>query len=114
MSELLYFNGDDLDAIDPNRVYTVQDDGSIAVSDVFTGESSESLGGSASYADVTKKLWSERFGALDIDADYDGYSDRIEYSISDNNRFYLMDDEVWLGYFDDSGNVTALVKLQKS
>lgn len=110
MSELLYYSGDNFDDIDPVRRYQYAD-GGITVIDGLTGASMTSDGGDKAYAEVDETTWKEMFSS-GLEPDISGYDQRIEYTVSDSHRIYLMDDEIWLGIFDN-GTLIALFKVSK-
>lgn len=110
VSELLYFSGDDTDAIDPNNYYTVSEDGGIHIGNAMTGELLESQGGDSEYTAVDEEEWTKLFsGGLTVDIS--AYTNKLQYQISDTYLFYFMDDEVWLGTYNENG-LTSLSKME--
>lgn len=110
MSELLYFSGDNFDDIDPDRRYQYAD-GAITTVDWFTGAALTSDDGEKAYAEVDETAWQEMFPS-GLEPDISGFKQRIEYTVSDSHRIYLMDGEIWLGIFDN-GTLTSLFKVSK-
>lgn len=112
MSELLYYNGEATDSINPNYYYEYLEDGGIAIADALTGESVASFGGAGAVTtQVDEKKWSESF-ASGLAPDLSGYSKCIEYAPVGGYRFYIMDSELWLGVYSDAG-LQAMFKLEK-
>ncbi|NCC68415.1 MAG: hypothetical protein EOM14_09545 [Clostridia bacterium] len=110
MSELLYYSGDNFDYIDPDRRYQYAD-GGITVIDGLTGATLTSDNGDKAYAEVDEAAWKELFTS-GLEPDISGYDQRIEYTVSDSHRIYLMDDEIWLGIFNN-GTLMSLFKVSK-
>ncbi len=106
----MYYTGDNFDDIDPVRRYQYAD-GGITVIDGLTGASMTSDGGDKAYAEVDETTWKEMFSS-GLEPDISGYDQRIEYTVSNSHRIYLMDDEIWLGIFDN-GTLIALFKVSK-
>lgn len=110
ITELLYYYNDTVENIDPTVRYQYNN-GAIMTIDALSGETLSSDSGDKAYAEVDEAAWRQMFYS-GLEPDISSYEKRIEFTVSDSHRVYFMDDEMWLGIFNN-GTMTALFKVSK-
>jgi hypothetical protein len=111
VSEMLYYSPDssEITMPEPGIFYQIGSDGSVNIVDALSGEVLESYSGGSEYKEIDEDEWESLF-TCGLTVDISSYSERVQYDASDNYRFYLLDDEVWLGTVRD-GKLLSLFKM---
>lgn len=113
-SEMLYYSPDDSDGtiLQPGMYYKIGTYGGIDIVDALSGEVIESYCGDSKYTEINEDEWKSLF-TEGLTVDISSYDEKLQYNASDNYRFYLMDDEVWLGTIKDE-NLISLFKMSEN
>lgn len=114
VNEMLYYSPDDSDStiLQSGIYYKIGEDGGIDILDALSEEVLESHSGDAECTEVDEDEWESLFtGGLTVDIS--NYDKKLQYDVSDNYRFFLMDNEVWLGTVKD-GRLVSLFKMSEN